>query len=155
MRTALYVPESTRCKDLLRVFKEKKLQMAVVVDEYGGTSGIVTMEDLLESIVGSIQDEYDDEEEGIHKLTEDKYTLDGITSLDEVEKLFDIHFPEDADYDTIGGFIIEELGRLPEEGEHPSFSWDGVNFTVLSMEERRIDKVSAERIALPEEETDQ
>ncbi len=155
MRTALYVPESTRCKDLLRVFKEKKLQMAVVVDEYGGTSGIVTMEDLLESIVGSIQDEYDDEEEGIHKLTEDKYTLDGITSLDEVENLFDIHFPEDADYDTIGGFIIEELGRLPEEGEHPSFSWDGVNFTVLSMEERRIDKVSAERIALPEEETDQ
>ena len=76
---------------------------------------------------------------------------DGITPLDEVEKLFDIHFPEDADYDTIGGFIIDQLGRLPEEGERPCFPWDGVSFTVIAMDERRIDQVYAERLPVPEE----
>lgn len=144
MRSALFVPETTRCEDLLQQLKSKKLQMAIVVDEYGGTSGLVTMEDLLESIVGNIQDEYDDEEENIVRLGENSYLINGTTPLDEVEKLLGISFPDDTEYDTLGGYITEQLDHIPADNEKASIQVENVLFTVISTEERRIAKVRAE-----------
>lgn len=150
MRKALFVPESNRCRELFVEFKAKKLQMAIVVDEYGGTSGVVTMEDLLESIVGNIQDEYDDEEEEISQISETVFTLDGSISLDEVERLMKIDIPEDVDYETLGGLITDLLGRIPSEEEHPTVQIDDVEFTVMQVEDRRIAKVKAEKLPIEE-----
>lgn len=145
MRKAMFVPETNHCKELFQQFKEKKIQMAIVVDEYGGTSGLITMEDLIESIVGNIQDEYDDEDEEISQLSQNVFIIEGITSIEDVKKLFDIEFDEDDDYDTIGGYIIDQIGHIPSEDEHPVVSISGIDFTVLNMDERRISKIRAER----------
>lgn len=155
MHPPLYVPESTNGDTLLSEFKEKKLHMAIVVDEYGGTSGLVTMEDLIESIVGNIQDEYDDEEEEISLLDDNRYMIDGLTPLEDVCKFFDIHIEDEDDFDTIGGYVVNRLGYIPEEDECPAVTVGGVVFTVRTMEERRVDKIEAERIpsADPEEAT--
>ncbi|TCL42994.1 putative hemolysin [Harryflintia acetispora] len=150
MREAMYVPESNNCSELLHSFKEKKLQMAIVVDEYGGTSGVVTMEDLLESIVGNIQDEYDNEEEEVRKISDTLYDFDGSVSLEDVEKLMNITFDEENDdYDTLGGLITDLLGYIPKEDEHPSVQIEDVIFSVLAVEDRRIAMVRAEKLPPP------
>ena len=149
LRAPFYVPESTKCRDLFATFNQQKNQIAVVVDEYGGTSGIVTMEDLLESIVGDIQDEYDDEADGITCLSQDSYTLDGDIALDEVERLLGCSFqeyPDWDDYDTLGGLIIAMLDRIPGPKEHPTVEMDGVRFTVQRSGSRQILEVLAERL---------
>ena len=153
MRSALFVPETTRCEDLMQQLKTKKLQMAIVVDEYGGTSGLVTMEDLMESIFGSIQDEYDDEEETITQTGDSSYLINGITTLVEVEKLLDIDFPEDIEYEIFGGFITQQLDHIPMEGEKAQVEWENIRFTVESIEERRIAQVRVEKLTpVPAEE---
>lgn len=113
--------------------ERQKVQIAVVVDEYGGTSGIVTMEDLLESIVGNIQDEYDQEEEEATCVAPDTYTLDGDIDLSEVERLLgcDLDQYREEDYETLGGLLIGLLDRIPEPGEHPSVMIDDITFTVM------------------------
>ena len=126
--------------------------MAVVIDEYGGTAGIVTLEDLLESIVGNIQDEYDQEDEEISIINDTIFEVDGITDIEEVEEHIGKTFP-DGDYDTIGGYIISVLGFLPQDGEMNEVQFENVKFTVLSVEERRIDKVKIE--ILPQEEKEE
>ena len=145
MRKALYVPETQACGDLFKAMNESRTQFAVVVDEYGGTAGIGTLEDVLESIVGNIQDEYDNEEEEIKQINETTFTVDGTTDLDEVDELVGIELPE-GDYDTLGGFVISLLGYLPGEiGEEPIVAeYENLRFTVLSIEERRIDKIKVE-----------
>jgi putative hemolysin len=153
MRKALYVPESNRAKELFQEFKQKKVQMAIVVDEYGGTSGLVTMEDLLESIVGNMQDEYDDEDEEISQISENVFIIDGVTSLYDIKKLFNIDFSDDEDYDTIAGYITDFLGHIPSEDEHPVVVISDIEFTVMSMDERRISKIRAERIIKEETES--
>lgn len=150
MREAMYVPETNSCQQLLHAFKENKVQMAIVVDEYGGTSGVATMEDLLESIVGNIQDEYDNEEEQVQKVCDGLYNFDGSVPLDEVGKLMSLEFPDDAG-DTLSGMLIDRLGRIPGEREHPRVQVQDVVFSVLKVADRRIAKVQAERI-LPQEE---
>ena len=145
IRKALFVPETNSCEELFQQLKTKKLQMAIVIDEYGGTSGLVTMEDLLESIVGNIQDEYDEEEEQISRVGDHIYLIDGTTSIEEVERLFDISFPEDSEYDTLGGYITEQLGHIPRTGELARVELENIQFTVVSMVERRIAKVRAEQ----------
>jgi putative hemolysin len=122
---------------------EKRVQMAVVIDEYGGTAGIVTLEDLLESIVGNIQDEYDQEDEEISIINDTIFEVDGITDIEEVEEHIGKTFPE-GDYDTIGGYIISVLGFLPQDGEMNEVTFENVKFTVLNVEERRIGKVRVE-----------
>lgn len=145
LREPLYVMERTSGKSLLEEFQMKKIQLAVVVDEYGGTSGIVTMEDLIESIVGNIQDEYDDEEEEIRLIGEDLYELDALADLEHVTKMFGLVLDEEeVEFETIGGYIIHKIGYIPTEGEHPSVTVSDVRFTVLRMDERRIDKLTAE-----------
>lgn len=151
MRSVIYVPESTKCKMIFKQFTEKKTHLAVIVDEYGGTAGIVTMEDLLESIVGNIQDEYDQEDEEINQLSENVYSLDGGVLIDEVEHLFGLDFVENDDSDTLGGLIANTLGRIPSEDENPSITIGGILFTVLLVEDRRIVRVRAEKIIKNEE----
>ncbi|MEG2677386.1 MAG: hemolysin family protein, partial [Oscillospiraceae bacterium] len=112
MREVMYVPESSRCKDIFEEFRRRKIQLAVVVDEYGGTSGIITMEDILESIVGNIQDEYDHEIEEIRKLNDCDYQLAGSALLEDIEDELGIKFSDTGDYDTIAGYIIDKLGHL-------------------------------------------
>ena len=149
LRPPFYVPESTKCRDLFAALNRKKTQIAVVVDEYGGTSGIVTMEDLLESIVGDIQDEYDNEEAEATAISQDRYTLDGDIDLMEVERLLGCSFaqcPNWDDYDTLGGLLIAMLDRIPAPGEHPSVEVEDIRFTVHKSNSRQILEVLAERM---------
>ena len=147
MREIVYVAESTKCRMIFRQLKEKKTHLAVIVDEYGGTAGIVTMEDLLESIVGNIQDEYDQEEDEITQIDENTYSIDGGVLIDEVERLFEIDLVENDDSDTLGGLIVNTLSRIPSEGETPTITIGLVVFTVLLVEERRIVRVKAHKLS--------
>ncbi|MDR1409182.1 MAG: hemolysin family protein [Oscillospiraceae bacterium] len=143
MRKAYYVPESKPCGALFAEMKQKHLQMAVVVDEFGGTAGIITMEDVLEAIVGDIQDEYDDEGEEVTKIDESTFTVDGVTYIDELEELTGMRLPE-GDYDTVGGFVLAQLGYLPEDGHMDVAEHKNLRFTVLNVEDRRIGRVKIE-----------
>lgn len=156
MRKTLYVPETQSCGDLFKAMNESRTQFAIVVDEYGGTAGIVTLEDVLESIVGNIQDEYDDEEEEIKKINETTFTVEGTTDIDEIDELVGTDLPE-GDYDTLGGFVISLLGYLPSEvGEEPIVAeYKNLRFTVLSIDERRIDEIKVEILPEPEKSEDE
>jgi Hemolysins and related proteins containing CBS domains len=151
MRPPLIVPETKRCQDLFLELTEQKQHMAIVIDEYGGTAGIVTLEDVLESIVGNIQDEYDHETDEYAVIDDSTYTIDGTTDLAEVDRLLDTELPE-GDYDTLGGLIIDRLGRIPLENEHPSVELEDFVFTVERMEDRRIEKIRVVRKGAPEGE---
>lgn len=144
MRDAIYIPETKRCSELFRELIDMKTQIAIIVDEYGGTEGLITIEDLIESILGNIQDEYDDEQDDITKINENKFTVDGTTSVDEISDLIGISLP-DGNYDTISGLILEHLGRIPANNEHPTVTINNVNFTVDEIINRKISKVSISR----------
>ncbi|MDR2686222.1 MAG: hemolysin family protein [Oscillospiraceae bacterium] len=150
MREAHYVPESKRCGELLKEMTASRIQIAVVVDEYGGTAGLVTLEDVLEAIVGSIQDEYDDEEEDISKIDESTFLLEGTTAIEEIEELTGVPLPS-GDYDTIAGFVIRQLGYLPQAGERPEVEYEGLKFTVEEVEDRRVAVIKVEIGERPEE----
>lgn len=150
----MYVPESKICGDLFKEMTESHTQMAVVVDEYGGTAGIVTIEDILEAIVGNMQDEYDNEDEEISKINETTFTIDGITNIDEINEITDVEIPE-GDYDTVAGFIISKLGYLPKENEMNEVIYENLKFTVLSVDDRRIDKVKVEILPKPDPESNE
>ena len=143
MRDAYYVPFSKNCGSLFDEMTEKRVQMAVVVDEYGGTAGIVTLEDLIEAIVGNIQDEYDNEEEEIVEESENIFTIDGTAYIEEVNELVGDIIPE-GDYDTLGGFLISNLGFLPKDEDKNELQFENLKFTILNVEERRIGKVRVE-----------
>ncbi len=143
MRDAYYVPFSKNCGSLFDEMTEKRVQMAVVVDEYGGTAGIVTLEDLIEAIVGNIQDEYDNEEEEIVEESENIFTIDGTAYIEEVNELVNDIIPE-GDYDTLGGFLISNLGFLPKDEDKNELQFENLKFTILNVEERRIGKVRVE-----------
>ena len=143
MRDAYYVPFSKSCGSLFDEMTEKRVQMAVVVDEYGGTAGIVTLEDLIEAIVGNIQDEYDNEEEEIVEESENIFTIDGTAYIEEVNELVGDIIPE-GDYDTLGGFLISNLGFLPKNEDKNEIQFENLKFTILNVEERRIGKVRVE-----------
>lgn len=148
MRSPLIVPETKHCQDLFIELTEQKQHMAIVIDEYGGTAGIVTLEDVLESIVGNIQDEYDHETDEYAVIDDSTYTIDGTTDLSEVDRLLDTELPE-GDYDTLGGFLIDRLGHIPLENEHPSVELEDFVFTVERMEDRRIEKIRVVRKGTP------
>ena len=154
IRPVIYLPESAGCRALFARFKATKTHIAVIVDEYGGTAGIVCMEDILESIVGEIEDEYDEQEEEISRLKENEYLLDGTIDLSDLEDLTGIEFPEDEDFDTLGGFISHMLGFIPDEGTTPSIEYKGWRFTVVEIDDRRIEKVKAERLSAESEQTE-
>lgn len=137
MRPAYFVPETKKCSQLFTEMTERKVQIAIALDEYGGTAGLITLEDLVEDIVGNIQDEYDHEEEEIHRMSENEFTVDGTASIEEISDRAGVQLPE-GDYDTIAGLVTERLGRLPKPGEHPQVKEAGLTITVLEVEEQRI-----------------
>ncbi len=143
VRPVLYTPEQTMCNTLFREFQQKKVHFAIAVDEYGGTAGIVTMEDLLEAIVGNIQDEYDHEEEMIHNNEDGSYLLHGDLELDLLKKELDLNFPDADSADTLGGVLINALQRIPEEGEMPTLVEAGWTLQVVEVKDRHIEKVLA------------
>ena len=141
LRTPLFVPESMTIDDLLHEFQRRKIHIAIVLDEYGGTAGIVTIEDLLEEIVGEIQDEYDVEEPMIERLSDDEVRVDGRAAVEDLAELFDASLElEDSDeYDTVGGLIYHRIGGVPTPGDRVEV--DGLVLTVESIDGRRVDKV--------------
>ncbi len=146
IRDVMYIPETNHCDELFKEFTSTKAQIAVVVDEYGGTAGLVTMEDLLEEIVGNIQDEYDDETDDIVKIDENVFEISGTADPEPVFNELGIEIPEEHYYETMGGFLIDELGHIPSENEYPSVEYKGIKFTVLSTDDKRIVKMKAEKI---------
>lgn len=150
MRPASYIPETKKLSELFGEMTETKVQMAIVVDEYGGTSGIITMEDLIESILGNIQDEFDNEDEEISRLNENTFTIDGTASIYEVSDLLGIEIPE-GDYDTLAGYIVSTLGKIPTEHEHPTVSLGSFDFTVEQVTDRRISRVHVVNNGVPED----
>ena len=145
-----YIPETKNIADLLDEFRENKQHLAVIIDEYGGTSGIVTIEDIIEEIVGEIQDEYDSNEVLIvHKFNADgSIVLEGRFHIDEFNELLDANLEEDEDYDTIAGYITSCIGKIPETGE--VLNLDGLLFTILQADERKITKVEVSKADEPE-----
>jgi CBS domain containing-hemolysin-like protein len=138
IRPVAYVPESMPVPDLLREFQKVKTKMAIVVDEHGGVSGLVTMEDVVEEIVGEIQDEYDTEEAMILENAPLDFTVSGATEVEELEELFDVELAED-DFITVGGLITHALGRLPHKGE--SLSIKGLVLEVIDVDQKKVKKL--------------
>jgi magnesium and cobalt transporter len=150
MRPALFVPESKRLNVLLREFRRNRNHMAIVVDEYGGVSGLVTIEDVIEQIVGEIDDEYDvEDDQNIRRDAERQFTVRGVTRIAEFNEFFGAQLSEEQGFDTVAGLVMKQLGHLPRRGE--SASIDGFEFRVLRADRRRIEalRVVAPRDVLP------
>ncbi|MCI0777842.1 MAG: HlyC/CorC family transporter [Chloroflexi bacterium] len=137
-RPPYFVPEVKHIDELLAELREQRIQLAIVVDEYGGTAGLVTIEDVLEEIVGEIQDEYDREEAAIERLNDAEAIMDARVGLDELNEMFDLQIEGD-DYDTVGGFVYHQLGRMPAPGDEVQA--DGIDLRVISVLGRRIKKI--------------
>lgn len=145
-REAFFVHETMEISDLFKEMQSKKIHMAIVVDEYGQTEGIVAMEDMLEVIVGNIFDEYDIDEHEIVKLGNgDGYLIQGVTRLEEVEDLLEIEFP-DQDIETINGFMIDRLNHLPEENEEVEILYKGYSFKSVDIHDKMIRQIKVSKI---------
>lgn len=142
MRTPLFVPETMYVPRLFKIMQNVRMHMAVVVDEYGGTAGLITLEDLLEEIVGEIQDEYDEEEQTITALSDDSYKAKASISLEELNEILNSHFICD-DVDTLGGFLLDQFGNFPHERD--TVTLDGWLFEIVSMDRHRINDVIISR----------
>jgi len=145
VRPALFVPESKSLRDLLAEMQQRKVHLALVLDEYGGTAGLITIEDILEEIVGEIQDEYEPDEPAeprIELVGEGVAEADGRAYIDDVNDKLGIELPEEEDYDTVGGFVFATLGHIPEAGE--SFTYSSVRLTVVEAERTKVVKVRLE-----------
>lgn len=141
LREPLFVPETISCGRLFAQMTESRIQLAIVVDEYGGTAGLVTMEDILESIVGNIQDEYDDEEAEIQQLDENTFIIYGTVDIEDASNALGVELPE-GDYDTLAGFVINLLGYLPDEkSSGVSVEYENLKFTVLEVLDRRLERI--------------
>ena len=142
IRDCLVVPENKRIEEILREFQRRKLQMAIVIDEWGSVEGLVTIEDVLEEIVGEIQDEFDEPEATIDPLGEDTYAIDGRIAITEVNEYFGLDLPHE-DFDTIGGYVLGSLGRPPEAGD--VVETDGATLRVKSVDGPRVSMLALER----------
>lgn len=135
LRPVLYVPESKTLEDLLTEFQEKRMQMAIVVDEYGGVSGLATVEDLVEEIVGELHDEFDRSGPKIRKISETEYFMDAGTDIDDVSQIVNVSFEGDG-FDTIGGFVLHQLGKIPSAGD--KLEYQDIDIEILSTTGRRV-----------------
>lgn len=150
IRPAAFIPETRKINLLFQSMQSKKLQMVIVADEYGQTAGLVALEDILEEIVGNIQDEYDEEEPLIEKLNETTYLMDGMAPLEEVEDALGREFQIEDDIETLNGYLIAKLEKIPDEDEHSVIRSDGYEFQIMAVAKKTIQKVRV--IKLQEEE---
>lgn len=143
MRSPFFVPETKNIEDLLQDFKTRRVHLAIAIDEYGGTSGLITIEDLLEEIVGDIQDEYDLEEEELVEEEDGNVLVDGRLNIEELEEYFDIEVPREK-FDTVGGYLLDLFGYVPRSGEE---ILDGsLQMTVVDSDDRKIQKVRIRKV---------
>lgn len=143
LREANFIPETRSIDTLFKEMQSGKIHMEIVVDEYGQTAGLLTMEDILEEIVGNIMDEYDEEEDFVTAMEDGSYIMSGLTPLDDVMEILDIQFPEeDSDtYDTLNGYLISRLDRIPQEDENPQVEYSGYTFKVIKAGNKMIESV--------------
>ncbi len=153
IKPAVFITRSMKIKDLLRLLQKEKAHMAVIADEYGGTQGIVTMEDILEELVGDIWDEHDEVVEEFEKLGDNTYRIVCSANLDEMFELFEMKADEDTDMTTVSGWVMERLGRIPEEGD--TFDSDGLHVTVTKTDARRVIEIEVVVTPAPEEDKDE
>lgn len=144
MRGVIFVPETKSIDELFKELKHERIHIALVVDEYGGTSGLVTIEDLIEEIVGDIQDEYDIEEEEFVELAENEYIVDARIDIDELSEKLDVEITKE-DYDTLGGFLVDLSNKIPSKKE--TFAYKNLLFTIVEADERKISKVGIKKVA--------
>ena len=151
IRDVSFIPESQTCPDIFKTLTSLRSGMAVVVDEYGGTAGIVTLEDIIEAVMGNIQDEYDDERQQITKIGNEVYDVDGEADPEDVFELFGVKLPEDHEYQTISGFVTDKLGYIPENigGKPPIVEYENVKLVVLQIKDRNIIKIRAIKARKP------
>ncbi|SVC93137.1 uncharacterized protein METZ01_LOCUS345991, partial [marine metagenome] len=142
-REPFFVPETKPIDELLGDFKDKKTNIAIAVDEWGGTSGLITLEDIVEEVMGELQDPYDHEEYSFIKKDENTFIVDGAIKIYDLEENIEIEFPDDREYDTLGGFILDALGNIPEKGEEAKY--ENYIFKVISLTQNRIDKVEIKK----------
>jgi CBS domain containing-hemolysin-like protein len=142
MRPASFVPETNRVMDVLREFQKSRIQLAIVVDEYGGTAGLVTVEDVVEELVGEIRDEYDVEAEPVVREGDDAFVFSAKVATGEMVERLGVEI-EDGAFETVGGYVLARVGRVPGVGE--VFSFDGLDVEILEAERRRIHKVRIRR----------
>ena len=135
-----FVPENKPIDELLNDFKSKKTNIAVVVDEWGGTEGLITLEDIVEEVLGEIRDPFDNEQNLINKLNTGSYIVDAKISIYDLEEAINIKFPDNRDYDTLGGFILNYFQDIPQEKDE--FSYNGIIFCVKSINDNRIGKIN-------------
>ncbi|MCM1058161.1 MAG: hemolysin family protein [Firmicutes bacterium] len=154
MREPYFVPQTKNVDELFREMQAQKLQMVIVVDEYGQTDGLVAMEDILEEIVGNILDEYDVESEYIEEKGNDEYVIEGITPLEELEERFGISF-EEEEFETLNGFLISRMDRIPEPDEQFDIDHSGYHFKVLRVENKMIQSVLVTKLSAEEEQPEQ
>lgn len=154
VRDVSFIPEACSCSDTFKTLTKMKAGMAVVVDEYGGTAGIVTLEDIIEAVMGNIQDEYDDEKAEITRIDENTYDVLGDADPDDVFALFGVTLPEDHEYETIAGFVTDKLGYIPEGTDimPPAVEYEGVKLVVTMVEDRNILKIRATKLPQSEKE---
>jgi putative hemolysin len=140
LRTPYFIPENKNIDVLFKELQSTKNHMAILIDEYGGFSGIVTIEDLIEEVMGNIFDEYDDNDQYINKIDQDTYLVSGLVSIDEVNEFLNLELESDNS-DTIGGFVIELLGSIPKEGEENTVEYENIIFKVEKVDEKRIESL--------------
>lgn len=146
MRDVVFVPETAKCRDVFQRMRREKIQLAIVSDEYGGTAGMVTMEDLLEEIVGNIQDEYDDEEAELTEIVAGVYSIDGAADPEDILPKLGVKPEYGEDFDTMSAFIVNLLGRIPAPGERQSVEHEGVLYTLVEYEDNWICRIQAQRL---------
>ena len=151
MRPAYFVSENKQINELFRDMKKNKQQLAIVLDEYGGTAGIISMEDIIEELVGNIFDEYDDVEKDYEKIDDNTFMINGSVSIYELRKILNVTIPE-GDYDTLSGYLIELLGRIPSDDETPVIETEKVTYKIEDYEEKRILWVKACKNQVPEDQ---
>lgn len=145
IREVQYVPETRKIDELFRQMQHSKSQMVIVIDEYGQTAGLIAMEDILEEIVGDIKDEYDEEQNQIQQKGQDRFVIDGMSKLEDLEKQFGISFDEEF-FDTMNGFMISKMDRIPEVGDQFSVEVDGYLFQIMKVKNHKIDKVTVRKL---------
>ncbi len=144
LREPLLVPETVKMDQLVRDFKTTKNQLAIVIDEFGGTSGLITLEDVLEEIFGEVQDEFDEEEADIKQIDENEYIVNAMLRVDELEEMFELPDLEEEDVDTVAGIVVKELGRIAELND--TVVYQGLEFTVIEIDGARIMKLKIKKL---------
>lgn len=153
IRKPYFIPETKKINDLMTEFQQRRIQIAIVLDEFGGTAGMVTLEDIVEELVGEIQDEYDEETPIVEKISDTEYMVDASANVHDVNEFLPKELPESSDYDTISGLVSDLFDKIPDVGEHTEFH--GYNFIIMKKTQQNIEFVKLELVPVSEDEDEE